>query len=234
MDSYCTKCSLQFGNMTVYNMQLSIVHKENVKSRQEPTCDIFKEEIEEPEKESVKKPWAIVPPNDVSLAASSSRWINWRSPVTSAKSLTRAWSIFIHLDAPKFSPTKFCIWDIGMVFMQTPLVWLNEITDSAQTYFKDNSTYLWLPLIRYMLDDNDLPFQWFHARAKCGTQMGLENQIPVQYTRASSITTKITRKKYFLVPSLTQDKVRSWNCCPYRCFRGAPRLPVVAKCSIIA
>ena len=34
MDSYCTKCSLQFGNVAVYNMHMSIVHKEKIK--QEP------------------------------------------------------------------------------------------------------------------------------------------------------------------------------------------------------
>ena len=49
MDSYCTKCSLQFGKMTVYDMHMSIVHKENVKIQQEPTCDILEKEIEEPE-----------------------------------------------------------------------------------------------------------------------------------------------------------------------------------------
>ena len=50
MDSYCKKCSLQFGNMTVYNMHLSIVHKENVEIKQEPNFDTFEKEIEEPEK----------------------------------------------------------------------------------------------------------------------------------------------------------------------------------------
>ena len=50
MDSYCTKCSLQFGNMTVYNMHLSIVHKENVEIKQEPSCDTLEKENEEPEK----------------------------------------------------------------------------------------------------------------------------------------------------------------------------------------
>ena len=47
MDSYCTQCSLQFDNKAVYNMHLSIVHKENVEINQEPTCDTF---VEEPEK----------------------------------------------------------------------------------------------------------------------------------------------------------------------------------------
>ena len=50
MDSYCTKCSLQFGNMTVYKMHLSIVHKENVEIKQEPSCDTLEKDIEEPEK----------------------------------------------------------------------------------------------------------------------------------------------------------------------------------------
>ena len=31
-------------------MHLSIVHKENIEVKQEPSCDIFKKEIEEPEK----------------------------------------------------------------------------------------------------------------------------------------------------------------------------------------
>ena len=39
MDSHCTKCSLQFGNKTVYNMHMSIVHKENVGIKQEPSFD---------------------------------------------------------------------------------------------------------------------------------------------------------------------------------------------------
>ena len=50
MDSYCTKCSLQFGNMTVYNMHLSILHKENVEIKQEGSCDTLEKKIEEPEK----------------------------------------------------------------------------------------------------------------------------------------------------------------------------------------
>ena len=50
MDSYCTKCSLQFGNVAVYNMHLSIVHKENVEIKDEPKCDILEKDIEEPEK----------------------------------------------------------------------------------------------------------------------------------------------------------------------------------------
>ena len=54
MDSYCTKCSLQFGNMTVYNMHLSIVHKENLEIKQEASCDILEKEIEEPEKVSLQ------------------------------------------------------------------------------------------------------------------------------------------------------------------------------------
>ena len=44
MDSYCTKCSLQFGNMTDYNMHLSIVHKENLEIKQEPSCDILEKD----------------------------------------------------------------------------------------------------------------------------------------------------------------------------------------------
>ena len=50
MDSYCTKCSLQFGNMTVYDMHMSIVHKENVESKQEPSSDILEKDIVKPEK----------------------------------------------------------------------------------------------------------------------------------------------------------------------------------------
>ena len=34
MDSYCTRCLLQFDNMNIYNMHLSIVHKENVEIKQ--------------------------------------------------------------------------------------------------------------------------------------------------------------------------------------------------------
>ena len=41
MNSYCTKCSLQFGNMTIYNMHLSTVHKKNVEIKQEASCDIL-------------------------------------------------------------------------------------------------------------------------------------------------------------------------------------------------
>ena len=48
MDMYCTKCSLQFGKMSVYRMHLSIVHKESVEIKEEPTCDIL--EKEEPPK----------------------------------------------------------------------------------------------------------------------------------------------------------------------------------------
>ena len=54
MDSYCTKCSLQFGNRSVYNMHLSIVHKENVEIKQESTCDVLEKEIGEPEKVSLQ------------------------------------------------------------------------------------------------------------------------------------------------------------------------------------
>ena len=58
MDSYCTKCSLQFGNMTVYDMHMSIVHKENVKIKQEPGKVIFQcENCDKPfsDKKNLKK-----------------------------------------------------------------------------------------------------------------------------------------------------------------------------------
>ena len=54
MDSYCAKCLLQFDNMTIYNMHLSIVHKLNVEIKQEPSFDILEKEIEESEKVSLQ------------------------------------------------------------------------------------------------------------------------------------------------------------------------------------
>ena len=50
MDSYCTNCLVQFDNMSVYNMHLSTVHKENVEIKQESSCDILEKMIEEPKK----------------------------------------------------------------------------------------------------------------------------------------------------------------------------------------
>ena len=38
----------------------------------------------------VRKPWAMVPPKGVALAASGSMWMNWRSSVISAKASMRA------------------------------------------------------------------------------------------------------------------------------------------------
>ena len=55
MDCYCTKCSLQFGNKTVYNMHLSIVHRENVEIKQELSFDILEKEMEEPEKVTLQR-----------------------------------------------------------------------------------------------------------------------------------------------------------------------------------
>ena len=52
MDLYCTKCSLQFNKSSVYDMHLSIVHKENVELKKETTCSILEKEIEEQEKVS--------------------------------------------------------------------------------------------------------------------------------------------------------------------------------------
>ena len=52
MDSYRTKCL--FDNMTIYNMHFSIVHKENVEIKQEPSYDVLEKEIEELEKLSLQ------------------------------------------------------------------------------------------------------------------------------------------------------------------------------------
>ena len=41
MDLYCTKWSLQFGNLTIYNMHLSTVHKKNVEIKQKASCNIL-------------------------------------------------------------------------------------------------------------------------------------------------------------------------------------------------
>ena len=41
MDWYCSRCSLQFDKRIIFDMHLSIVHKEIVKIKEEPlTCEI--------------------------------------------------------------------------------------------------------------------------------------------------------------------------------------------------
>ena len=35
-DFYCSRCSLQFNNKSIFDMHLSIVHKENVEIKEEP------------------------------------------------------------------------------------------------------------------------------------------------------------------------------------------------------
>ena len=43
MDMYCTKCSLQFDKNIIFDMHLSIVHKETIDIKKEPTCVTLKE-----------------------------------------------------------------------------------------------------------------------------------------------------------------------------------------------
>ena len=52
MDLCCSKCSLQFGNKSVYGMHLSIVHKEIIVDLKEgPNHSTLEKETKEPEKE---------------------------------------------------------------------------------------------------------------------------------------------------------------------------------------
>ena len=46
MDSYCVKCSLQFDKKIIFNMHMSIVHKEMVEIKEEP-IDTVENEPEE-------------------------------------------------------------------------------------------------------------------------------------------------------------------------------------------
>ena len=57
--------------------------------------------------DSVRKPCATGPPKgECFFAFSTSTWIHWWSPVTSAKVLIRTWSTVIGAEAPKSWPTK--------------------------------------------------------------------------------------------------------------------------------
>ena len=37
MDSYCVKCSLQFDKRIIFDMHMSIMHKEMIEIKEEPT-----------------------------------------------------------------------------------------------------------------------------------------------------------------------------------------------------
>ena len=43
MEWYCTKCSLQFDKKIIFDMHLSIVHKETMDIKKEPTCGTLME-----------------------------------------------------------------------------------------------------------------------------------------------------------------------------------------------
>src|ERR1700730_9379 len=67
-------------------------------------------------RDSVRNPWAIVPPKELSSAArSASTWINWGWPVQWANSSMRAWSSVVHEEAPISSPTCFARSPTGMM-----------------------------------------------------------------------------------------------------------------------
>ena len=60
MTLYCTKCSLQFDKKIIFDMHLSIVHKETIDIKKEPTCSTFMENSDETRSTSVqekKKPF---------------------------------------------------------------------------------------------------------------------------------------------------------------------------------
>ena len=60
MDMYCTKCSLQFDKKIIFDMHLSIVHKEIIDIKKEPTCSTLMENSDETRSTSVqekKKPF---------------------------------------------------------------------------------------------------------------------------------------------------------------------------------
>ena len=52
MDSYCVKCSLQFDKKIIFNMHMSIVHKEMVEIKEDPINIIEKEPEENARKQS--------------------------------------------------------------------------------------------------------------------------------------------------------------------------------------
>ena len=43
MDSYCVKCLLQFDKKIIFNMHMSIVHKEMVEIKEDPINIVEKE-----------------------------------------------------------------------------------------------------------------------------------------------------------------------------------------------
>ena len=60
MDMYCTKCSLQFDKKIIFDMHLSIVHKEIIDIKKEPTCSTLMENSDGTRSTSVqekKKPF---------------------------------------------------------------------------------------------------------------------------------------------------------------------------------
>ena len=52
MDLYCKKCSLQFDKKVIFNVHLSIVHKEQIDIKEEPTDSTSKEEPDETRKKA--------------------------------------------------------------------------------------------------------------------------------------------------------------------------------------
>ena len=50
MDLYCKRCSLQFDKKVIFNTHLSIVHKEQLDIKEEPTDSISKKQPDETRK----------------------------------------------------------------------------------------------------------------------------------------------------------------------------------------
>ena len=54
LDSYCVKCSLQFDKKIIFNMHMSIVHKEMVEIKEDPINIVEKE----PKENTIKQPFS--------------------------------------------------------------------------------------------------------------------------------------------------------------------------------
>src|SRR5437764_14210241 len=57
-------------------------------------------------RDSVRNPWAIVPPKGEFFARSASTWIHWKSPIALAKVSMRCCVISTHGDTPTSCPTR--------------------------------------------------------------------------------------------------------------------------------
>ena len=85
---------------------------------------------------------------------------------------------------------------------------------------------------------NLISFKTDLRSGSASNRMNLHNYKVICYQNRCSLCIVYSTFLYFLIMSLVREetmlRISSWNCSENLCFLGAPRVPVVAKCSTIA